>query len=322
MARLSRGVILDRDTFDRGDIDYASLDRVVERWEAFAVTRPEEVAPRIVDAEVVVTNKVVLDRRALEGARSLALVCIAATGTNNVDLVAAAELGIPVCNVRGYSTRAVSQHVYSLILSLAHRVCDYRDLVRAGAWSRSDSFCLLDFPVADLASRSLGIVGYGDLGRAVAAIAPAFGLEVLIAERKGQAPRPGRLPLEEVFARADILSLHCPLTPDTARLINAETLSRMKRTAWLINTARGGLLDEAALAEALDQGVIEAAALDVLSVEPPPPDHVLLARPRRNLLITPHMAWATLTSRQKLVEEIALNIAAFLDGVPRNRVMP
>ena len=269
---------------------------------------------------MVVTNKVVLDRDTLAGAEDLRLVCIAATGTNNVDLAAARELGIAVTNVARYATPAVVQHVFALILALTTRLPDYQRAVAAGAWQRHDAFCLLDHPIRELAGRTLGIVGFGELGQAVARVADAFGMSVLIAQRPGGPPQAGRLPLDALLPRVDVLSLHCPLTDATRGLIGARELGLMRRDALLINTARGGLVDEAALAAALRGGDLGGAGVDVLTREPPAEGNPLLAADIPHLIVTPHTAWASREARQRLLDEVAANIAAFLAGQTRNRV--
>ncbi len=306
-----QGVMLDLASLDRGDLDLTELLALLPRWQLHDATGPDELDARLTDAEVVLTNKVVLDRATLERHRHIQLICVLATGTNNIDLDATTELGIAVKNVTGYGTSSVVQHVFALMLALARRLPAQLDAVKRGDWSRSPQFCLLDQPIDDLAGKRLGIVGYGELGRAVARMGECFGMEALIAERRGEPPRPDRLPFEQVIAEADVLSLHCPLTPQTERLIDAEVLAAMQPSAWLINTARGGLIDEAALANALDRGIIAAAALDVLSQEPPPADHPLLA-PRENLIVTPHIAWAARSARQRIVDLTCDNIRAYL----------
>ncbi|KXX65201.1 2-hydroxyacid dehydrogenase [Marichromatium gracile] len=317
---LKNGVLLDLATIDRDDLDLSALAGVCEGWRRHAYTEPAEVAARIADAEVVVTNKVVLDRQALSGARSLRLVCVAATGTNNVDLEAARELGIAVANVAGYATPSVVQHVFSLILALTTRLPEYQRAIDAGAWQRHDSFCVMDYPIRELAGRTLGIVGLGDLGGGVARVAEAFGMKVLVAQRPGGALRVGRLMLEALLPRVDVLSLHCPLTEATRGLIGARELGLMRRDALLINTARGGIVDEQALAEALRAGTIGGAGVDVLSAEPPRAGNPLLDPTIPNLIVTPHIAWASREARQRMVDEIAANISAFLAGTSRNRV--
>jgi glycerate dehydrogenase len=270
---------------------------------------------------VVVTNKVVLDRDHLRSTPSLKLVCVAATGTNNVDLEAARELGIAVANVSAYATPAVVQHVFALMLAHATRLAEYRKAVRDGAWARSDQFCLLDYPIRELASLTLGIVGYGELGRGVAKVAEAFGMRVLVAQRPGGPAEAGRLPLADLLPRVDVLSLHCPLTETTRNLIGGAELALMRRDALLINTARGGIVDEWALADALRRGVIGGAAVDVLTVEPPRDGNPLLDPALPNLIVTPHTAWASRESRQRLIDEVAANIHAFAGGTARNRVV-
>ena len=318
--RPDRAVFLDLATVDRGDLDLTGLTAACAHWSMFETTRPAEIAARLAGAEVAVTNKVVLDHTALASAPALRLVCLTATGTNNVDLAAAQGLGIVVANVTGYATASVVQHVFALILAHATRLLDYRTAVAAGAWSASPQFCLLDFPIFELAGKTLGVVGFGELGRAVARVAEAFGMQVLIAQRPGGPPQAGRLPLAELLPRVDVLSLHCPLAENTRNLIGAAELALMRPTALLVNTARGGLVDGEALAEALRAGTIGGAALDVLSVEPPPPGHPLLAPDLPNLILTPHTAWASREARQRVLDEVARNIGAFAAGERRNRV--
>lgn len=314
-------VFLDLATVAREDLNLTRLQSACARWSFHDYTRPAETIARLEGAQIAVTNKVLLDRAALAAAPDLRLVCLTATGTNNVDLDAARDLGIAVANVTGYATAAVVQHVFALILAHATRLLDYRAAVAAGAWSSSPQFCLLDFPIFELDGKTLGIVGYGELGRAVARVAQAFGMEVLIAQRPGGPPQEGRLPLAELLPLVDILSLNCLLADNTRNLIGAPELARMRPTALLINTARGGLVDGAALAAALRARTIGGAALDVLSVEPPPPGHPLLAPDIPNLILTPHTAWASREARQRVLDEVAENIHAFAAGKSRNRVV-
>ena len=300
------GVFLDRDSLDRGDLDFASLDRILPDLRYYPATAPEQVAARIAQAEVVISNKVMLDAAALRQAGRLRLICVAATGVNNVDLAAAAARGITVCNCRGYGTPAVCT-----------RWPEYRQAVRDGRWQRASQFCLLDFPIRELAGKTLGIVGYGELGRGVARVAEAFGMRVLLAQRPGTVePEEGRLPLPILLPQIDVLSLHCPLTPDTRGLIGPWELALMRRDAILINTARGGLVDEAVLADALRQGALGGAGVDVLSLEPPVTGNPLLAPDIPNLIVTPHCAWGSRESRQRLVEQLAENIQGWRDGAP------
>ena len=308
------GVILDRATLDRNDLDFTQLLALLPSWTLHDQTSPDELDSRLDGTGIILTNKVVLTRETLQRHPDIKLICVLATGTNNVDLAAATELGIEVRNVKGYGTASVTQHVFSLILSLARHLCQYQTAVQEGRWSHSSQFCLLDYPIEDISGKTLGIVGYGELGQAVAGMASAFGLNVMVAERANTPCREGRLPLEQVIAQADIVTLHCPLTAATENMINAETLAAMKTSAWLINTARGPLVDEAALAHALDNGVITAAALDVLSSEPPNPQNPLLNRRRDNLIVTPHIAWAARTARQKIIELTLANIREFLSA--------
>lgn len=314
------GVFLDRGSLGDGDIDLSPLTGTLSEWRFHQTTSADEVADRIDGAHIVVTNKVVLNADALSRASRLRLVCVAATGTNNVDLAAAAWRGIPVCNVRAYATTSVTQHVFMLILALASRLTEYQAAVKAGRWQTSPQFCLLDFPITELAGKVMGIVGYGELGKSVARMAEAFGMDVRVAARPGTSA-PGRLPLHELLREADVLSLHCPLTPQTRHLIGAHEFGLMKRSALLINTARGGIVDEAALAEALKRGLIAGAGIDVLVVEPPGRGVPLLAADLPQLLVTPHIAWASRESRQRLIAELGENIRCFLSGRPRNLVV-
>jgi glycerate dehydrogenase len=312
-----RGVFLDVGSLTRADIDLNPLGATAVQWAYYDHTVQEAVKARIADAEIVVTNKVMVDAAALAAAGRLRLICIAATGTNNVDLAAARQRGVTVCNVRGYATASVVEHVFALMLALMRRLPDYQRAVREGRWQRSLHFSFIDFPIGELHGRTLGIVGYGELGHAVAAVAAAFGMRVLIAERAGAAPRAGRVPLAVLLAESDVVSLHAPLTPVTRNLIGARQLKAMKRGALLINTARGGMVDEAALAAALREGRLGGAAVDVLTHEPPA-DNPLLADDIPNLIVTPHIAWASREARQRLLNEVAENVRAFIEGRPRN----
>jgi len=315
-----QGVFLDSESLDRDDIDFENLRSTLPEWKFHGQTRPEETIERVQDAEIVVSNKVVLDRAALQGARSLKLVCVAATGTNNVDLVAAKELGISVCNVVHYATPSVVQHVFSLVTALNTKLLNYHEAVLAGSWNRSDQFCLLDYPIRELDGLTMGIVGYGELGKAVARAAECFGMKVLISERPGVGTTPGRVPLSKLLPQVDVLSLHCPLTDDTRNLIGSNELALMKNTALLINTARGGIVDEQALANALSAGTIGGAGIDTLTQEPPVEGNVLLNPDLPNLIVTPHIAWASRSARQRLVDGVTANVRAFLARKPTNLV--
>lgn len=314
-----RGLFLDIDTVDRGDLDLAGLRATLPEW-TFRQTGSGVAGEQSLQADIIVSNKVVVDANTINSSAQLKLICIAATGTNNVDLAAAAKRGIPVCNVRNYATASVVEHVFSLMLCLARSLPQYIQAVEHSGWQESNTFCMLDYPIMELAGRTLGIIGCGELGSAVAAMGNAFGMQVLMAERRGEPVRHGRTPFAEVLTRADIISLHCPLNADTHNLIGAAELGCMKQDALLINTARGGIVNESELADALLSGKIGGAALDVLAEEPPCTGNLLLSLSLPNLIITPHIAWASSTSRQRLVDEIAANIRAFLDCKPRNVV--
>lgn len=302
------------------DLDPAPLRRVLSDLELRDRTPQDEIAVRIAGAEVVLLNKLGITREIMQAAPSLKLIALSATGTNNVDLVAARERGIAVCNLRDYCTASVVQHVYGVLLTLTHKLREYDALVRAGAWQRGEQFCLLNYPIRELMGRKLGIVGYGALGKGVANAARAFGLQVLVANRPGGPREAGRLDLDALLPQVDVLSLHCPLTPDTQGLIGAAQLARMKRAAVLINTARGALVDGQALADALRAGRLGGAAIDVLPEEPPIDGNPLLEPGIPNLLVTPHIAWAALEARQRCLEEMAANVEDFQRGGHRGRV--
>lgn len=305
------------------DITTAELDRLVD-CAYYAKSAPAEIASRIADREVVIVNKAVLGRGVIASAAKLRLIVVAATGTDNVDSAAAAERGIAVTNVRDYCSTAVAQHVWAMVLELTQKVSAYHGLVLDGAWQRSEAFARFDYPIRELAGRALGIVGYGTLGRAVASFGRCLGMEVVVAAVPGSTSRadtPAREPLDAVLARCDVVSLHCPLTERTRSLIGAKELRAMKPDAILINTARGGLVDGAALAEALRRGEIGGAGIDVLPTEPPGGDEPLLAGDIPNLLVTPHIAWAAREARQRAIAQIAENIGAFLTGDRIRRVV-
>lgn len=315
------GIFLDRDSLDIGDLDFRALEASLPGVQFYPATRPEEVAERIAAAEVVISNKVVLDDALLSQARKLRLIAVAATGTNNVDLATARKRGIAVCNVTHYAAPSVVEHVFAMLLNLCRRLDDYRHDVVNGKWQQSRQFCLLDHPFRELRGRTLGIVGYGDLGQAVAHTAEhGFGMRVLLAQRPGGDTQPGRTPLDELLPQVDVLTLHCPLTEQTRGLIGANELALMKPDALLINTARGGIVDEAALADALRGGRLGGAGFDVLSVEPPRDGNPLLGGNIPHLILTPHIAWASREARQRLLDQVADNIRAFLHGSPRNIV--
>ncbi|MDJ0955699.1 MAG: 2-hydroxyacid dehydrogenase [Arenicellales bacterium] len=316
-----RGVFLDTDTVDRGDLDLSPIEDLDDiGWSFYGITESKDVLERVEGSEIVVCNKVVMDRETLKQARNIKLIVVAATGTNNIDLAAAKELGVTVCNVRGYSTPAVVQHVYTLILALTTKLPQYIDATENGAWQRHPHFCFFDYPIRELRGLVLGIVGYGALGKGVADIARAFGMRVKVCQRPGGVARPDRTPLHELLPQIDILSLHCPLTNETRGLISEKEIALMKKDAILINTARGGIVDEPALARALANGDLGGAGIDVLTEEPPKHGNVLLDSNIPNLIVTPHIAWATRESRQRVVDIVADIIIGFLRGDPRNIV--
>lgn len=316
-----KGIILDMQTLKPEELDFSGLESELPHWTYYEQTEPDDIESRLAGVAVAVTNKVALDADALAGARDLELVCIAATGTDHVDLKAARQRGVVVCNVSGYSTETVAQHTLALMLGLATRWHQY-DREARQAWPRASMFCRMDHPVFDLNGKTLGLIGHGDLGRRVEALARALGMRVLVAQslRPDATPDPARVPLRELLTRSDLVSLHCPLTPQTDQLVNADFLAAMKPGACLINTARGGLVDEPALAEALRSGQLGGAALDVLSEEPPPADHPLLAEDLPNLIITPHSAWLSTEARQRLLDGVVANLRAWKHGRPINVV--
>jgi len=317
---LTKGVFLDLHTVTESDLDLRPLSSSLPQWDLRPVTATGDIAAALRGAEVVVSNKVMLDGRTLHDAPWIRLVCVAATGTNNVDLAAAATLGITVCNVRGYATASVVEHVFMAILALSRRLHAHQAAIAHGDWQTAGRFSLLDYPFSELAGRTLGIIGYGELGQAVATTAAAFGLRILVAQRPGGPPQPERRPLAELLEQSDIISLHCPLTATTRNLIGSTELAGMKPSALLVNTARGGIVDEQALATALRSGQIAGAAVDVLTEEPPLHGNPLLAGDIPNLIVTPHIAWAGRQSRQRLLDQLATNIHAFRAGTPRNVV--
>lgn len=285
------------------------------------LTSPEQVLTHSKNADVLISNKVVLNRDTLTQLPNLKLICVAATGTNNIDLDAAKELGIAVTNVAGYSTPSVVQHTFSLILNLLGNSHKYISDCQQGAWQKSEMFCRLDYSFEDLSDKTLAIIGYGSLGKAVADVGKAFGLNVIIAERKNTSPREGRTEFYQAIENADIISIHCPLTEQSRDLIAEKELNLMKESAILINTARGGIVNEHALANALAQQKIAGAGVDVLSKEPAELSNPLAQYQGDNLLLTPHIAWASKQSIARLVAEIAENIKAFQQNEQRNRLV-
>ncbi len=315
-------VILDGFTTNPGDLSWEPIEALGPStvWDR---TTASELIERIGAADVVLTNKTPLPAETLAALPQLRLISVLATGVNVVDVAAATALGITVCNVPAYSTPGVAQAVFALLLELTNRTGHHNSTVQAGRWSAGLDFCYWDGTLVELAGLTLGIVGYGAIGAAVAGVGRAFGMHILANRRNatGAIAEGGAfVDLDRLFRDSDVVSLHCPLTPDTTHLVNADRLARMKPSAYLINTARGPLVQEADLADALNTGRIAGAGLDVLSVEPPLPDNPLLTA--QNCVITPHIAWATRAARQRLIAISAANIAAFLAGSPQNVVHP
>ena len=315
-------VVLDGYTLNPGDLSWDGLSALGE-LKVYERTAPEEIEKRAGAAEAVLTNKTPLNRETIRHLTGLKYIGVLATGFNVVNVEAARKRGVVVTNVPGYGTASVAQHVFALLLELTQQAGHHAFTVRKGRWSRTPDFCYWLHPLLELDGRTMGVVGYGRIGQAVARIALGFGMKVVVADTT----TPGALPpgivtcsLDELWARSDVISLHCPLVPETERLVNEATLARMKRGVILINTSRGGLVDEAALQAALQSGQVGGAGLDVLSVEPPPEDHPLLRA--RNCLITPHLAWATQAARARLLETVVANLKAFLAGAPQNVVNP
>ncbi|KEF31853.1 Glycerate dehydrogenase [Marinobacter nitratireducens] len=306
-----RAVFLDAKTLG-DDVDLTSIENVTGGLKKYEKTAPDEVLERIQGFDTVVVNKVVLTREHFDACPELTTIAVVATGTNNIDKVAAEDHGIRVLNVTNYGRSTVAQHTMALILALATRLLDYDRDVRAGRWGKSDMFCLMDHPILELEGRTLGIVGYGDLGKGVIERAEAFGMKVMLGTRPGQEAGEvdgyQRIPLDELLPQVDVLSLHCLLTDETRDMIGERELKMMKPDSLLINTSRGGLVNEQALADALRAGDIGGAGFDVLTEEPPRNGNPLLADDIPNLIITPHSAWASREARQRIVEITAGNL--------------
>ena len=294
------------------------------QWTEYAKTAPGQVVERLAGATIAIINKVPLPAAAVNALPELKMVAIAATGTNIVDLEACKARGIVVSNIRGYADHTVPEHVMALMLALSRNLIAWRESVQAGRWQQSDQFCLFDHPIRDLHGATLGLIGSGSLGNGVARLAEAFGMRVLRAEHKNSATvRPGYTSFSEVLATADVISLHCPLLPETQNLIGEAELRAMKSTALLINTARGGIVNEPALIRALQEGWIAGAGFDVVTVEPPPVGHVMLAPELLalpNFLLTPHVAWSSRPAMQMLADQLIANIEAYVARAPTNRV--
>ncbi|MEH6351408.1 2-hydroxyacid dehydrogenase [Pseudomonas sp. 3JA] len=320
MTNTARAVFLDHPSLDLGDLDLAPLRNCFSDLQLFARTTPEQVIERLKGATVAITNKIVIDAQAMAASPELKLILISATGTNNVDLAAARSHGITVCNCQGYGTPSVAQHTIMLLLNLATRLADYQKAVGEGRWQQASQFCLLDYPIVELAGKTLGLLGHGELGSAVGRLAEAFGMRVLLGQLPGRPTRPDRLPLEQLLPQVDALTLHCPLNEHTRNFIGARELAQLKPGAFVVNTARGGLIDEQALAEALRNGHLGGAATDVLSVEPPAQGNPLLAGDIPRLIVTPHNAWGSREARQRIVGQMSENAQGFFSGTARRVV--
>lgn len=285
-------------------------------------TARSDVAARIADADIVITNKAPIDRAAMANAGRLKMIAVAATGTDIVDLAAAREHGITVSNIRNYAKHTVPEHTFALMLALRRSIVPYRQSVLEGRWQQAAQFCFFDHPIADLGGSTLGIVGHGTLGQAVGRIAEAFGMTVLIAGRRGSDERkPGQTPFDEVMRRADVITLHCPLNAETRGIIGTREFDLMEKKPILINTGRGGLVNEQALEQALDDGRICAAGFDVTDGEPPAADSPMMRiATRPNVILTPHVAWASREAIQALADQLIENIELFVAGTPRNVV--
>jgi len=318
-------LFLDKASLYPDDLDFTELEKIAD-WQWFDNVHAFEVKHCLEKAEIIVANKTLVDAEVMESCTQLKLICVAATGVNNIDVETARQRGIRVCNVRAYATSSVVQHVFSLILSLNGKLRAYQESVTKGRWSRSEFFCKFEAPIDELDGRTIGIIGYGELGRAVAKVARCMGMDVLIANSHNAVNASDdslaekRVNISSLLSTADIVSLHCPLTEANRYMIAADELSLMKQDAILINTARGGLVDEQALLVALKEKQIGAVGLDVLEEEPPSINHPLINYQADNLIITPHIAWASTQARQRLVVELEKNIRAYIQGQSRNVV--
>ena len=309
------GVILDSKTIGKG-VDLEPITDLLDSWDVFELTSISETNQRISDADVVLTNKVKIDKSNLQSAKKLKFISVLATGTDHIDLNEASQSDVKVSNVRGWCTPSVTQHAVALLLSLTNKVSQYSADVCSGKWQSSDTFALLNYHTEEISGKTIGIFGFGELGQSFSNVMKSFGAKVLLGERKNLPPRAGRKSFEETLERSDFISLHCPLTPENVHMIDKMALKRMKSSAFLINTARGGLINSAHLLEALSSGEIAGAALDVLETEPPRDNEPLSAAKMPNLIISPHVAWSAIESRKRLVEQTQENIKSFLSGQP------
>lgn len=316
MPTQRRAVFLDHTSLDLGDLDLGPWRETFSELVLHGSTTPDQVAERLKDADVAISNKIMIDAATFAACPKLKLVLVTATGVNNVDLDAAREQGVVVSNCQGYGTPSVAQHTLMLLLAMATRLPDYQQAIHQGQWQKSKQFCLLDFPIVELEGKTLGLLGHGELGGGVAKLAEAFGMRVLSGQIPGRPARPDRVPLNELLPQVDALTLHCPLNEHTRDMIGAHELSLLKPKAFIVNTARGGLINEQALADALRNGHLGGAATDVLTVEPPVNGNPLLSGDIPRLIITPHSAWGSQEARQRIVGQINENALAFYEGKP------
>lgn len=307
-----KAVFLDAKTLG-ADVDCAAIKALIPDFTCYDQTLSDDLIARAKDADIIITNKVVFNAAVLLALPKLKLICITATGTDNVDLAAAKAKGVVVKNVSGYSTASVAQHVMTLLFALSSNLPKYHEWTAAGHWQAHDSFNYLEYPIAELSGRKLGLIGYGAIAKQVQKIALAVGMVVLIAERPGATViREGRLSFDEVIASSDVISLHCPLTADTKHLVNANVIDKMKNEVILINTSRGAVIDEDALSQAMNKGAFFGVGLDVLSTEPPCKTNPLLSVNHPNFILTPHIAWAADKSRARLMASVINNLREFL----------
>lgn len=316
MTNNRRAVFLDHPSLDLGDLDLSELHNTFSELQLFSDTTPQNLVGRVHGAQVVISNKIALNSATLAACPELKLILVSATGTNNVDLEAARAHGITVSNCQGYGTPSVAQHTIMLLLNLATRSKDYQRDVSAGKWQEAKQFCLLDHPIIELEGKTLGLLGHGELGGAVARLAEAFGMRVILGAIPGRPARADRVPLDELLKQVDALTLHCPLNEHTRDFIGARELALLKPGALVVNTARGGLINEQALADALRNGHLGGAATDVLSVEPPVNGNPLLAGDIPRLIVTPHNAWGSREARQRIVGQLAENARGFFSDTP------
>ena len=313
-------VVLDGHAVNPGDLSWDFL-KVFGQVTVYEETVQEQVIPRIQDADIILINKIVIDEALLQACPKLKLICVLATGYNVVDCQACAKRNIPVCNVPAYGTNAVAQFTFSLLLELCNRVGHHDRLVKDGAWEKCTGFCFWDTPQMELAGKTLGIIGFGTIGRAVGRIAKAFGMQVLAYNRSRCAEGEAigeYVDLDTLLTKADIVSLHCPLTPETTQIINRDSLAKMKDGAILLNTARGGVINEEDVRQALESGKLKGFAADVVSREPILSSNPLLGAP--NCILTPHMAWAPIEARQRILDSVTASIQGYLDGKLVNSV--